>query len=56
MKLTRKDKAQLEDILASLYSGVVMNLSWPSSEYKAVDKRLKEELSELRQALGMEVK
>ena len=55
MNLTRKDKAKVEDILASLYAGVVMSLRDPvSEEYKRVDKRLKEELKELRTALGRE--
>ena len=56
MNLTRKDKAKVEDILASLYAGVVMSLRDPvSEEYKRVDKRLKEELKELRTALGLEL-
>lgn len=57
MSLTRKDKAKIEDILSSLYSGVVMSLSDPvSNEYKRVDNRLKQELKELRMALDMEAK
>jgi len=55
MNLTRKDKAKIEDILSSLYAGVVMSLDPVSEEYKRVDKRLKEELKELRTALGMEM-
>ena len=56
MNLTRKDKAKVEDILSSLYSGVVMSLTDPvSDEYKRVNKRLTEELKELRMALGLEL-
>ena len=56
MNLTRKDKAKVEDILSSLYSGVVMSLTDPvSDEYKRVNKRLTEELKELRIALGLEL-
>jgi hypothetical protein len=56
MNLTRKDKAKVEEILSSLYSGVVMSLTDPvSDEYKRVNKRLTEELKELRIALGLEL-
>ena len=56
MNLTRKDKAKVEDILSSLYSGVVMSISDPVGEdYKKVSKRLSEELKELRVALGLEL-
>ena len=56
MNLPRNHNAKVDDIISSLYAGVVMSLRDPvSEEYKRVDKRLKEELKELRTALGMEL-
>lgn len=53
MKLTKDNKRKVDEIIISIYSGVVMQLDPTSSTYKEISNRLSSDLAELRAALGM---
>lgn len=54
MKLTKADKAKVQDHIDQIYAGAVMSLSDPvSDEYRRLSARLSLELKELKNTLGM---
>jgi len=53
VNITKSDKAQIEDIIASIYTGVSMQLDPTSNTYKEITNKLASNLLELRAALGM---